>query len=321
MSLTTLLKNPQIRELFRDTFPFEKPRLDGNLTAVPVTKNYSLVGTAFDYLLRFRLEREYPSYNTRKWIAEGVPELISEQMPDIGKSMSLHIRTARAMHDDYINSGDMTDDLIKTTVILAQIDVVYRAGVVVKSFETVNEGDMRDLKKLVSMVDVKIFKPEQKGFLNPTFGYGSHLVSGADADIIVDDMLIDIKTTKKMDFTRDYFNQLVGYYVLSRLGMVNTDMDVVDDDDEYDGSKGLAVTLPGGRKAAFNITGSITDIEKIGIYFSRYGKLYTMPVEPIRENPRFAEFVCEFERIAMKVFQSEKLLPFIKALRRTDTDV
>ena len=126
------------------------------------------------------------------------------------------------------------------------------------------------------------------------------LLAVPDADIIVDDMLIDIKTTKKMDFTRDYFNQLVGYYVLSRLGMVNTDMDVVDDDDEYDGSKGLVVTLPGGRKATFNITGSITDIEKIGIYFSRYGKLYTMPVEPIRENPRFAEFVCEFERIAIK---------------------
>ena len=321
MSLTALLKNPQIRELFRDTFPFEKPHLGGIMAAVPVTKNYSLIGTAFDYLLRFRLEREYPSYNTRRWVAEDVPELISEQMPDIGKRMSSHIKTAKVIHDDYINSGNMTDDLIKTTVILAQMDVAYRAGVVVKSFDIVNEGDMRDLKKLVSIVDVKMFKPEQRGFLNPTFGYGSLLVSGADADVIVDDMLIDIKTTKKMDFTRDYFNQLVGYYILSRLGMVNTDMDVVDDDDKYDDGKGLVVTLPDGRKATFSITGSPTDIKKIGIYFSRYGRLYTIPIEPIRENPRFAEFVCEFERIAVKVFQNEKLLPFIKALRRTDTDV
>ena len=103
--------------------------------------------------------------------------------------------------------------------------------------------------------------------------------------------------------------------------MVNMDIDVVDDDDKYDDGKGLVVTLPDGRKATFSITGSPTDIKKIGIYFSRYGRLYTVPVEPIRENPRFAEFVCEFERIAVKVFQNEKLLPFIKALRRTDTGV
>ena len=50
------------------------------------------------------------------------------------------------------------------------------------------------------------FKSE-KCYLNPTFGDASNLVGGADADIILDDMLIDIKTTKAISFTQEHYNQ------------------------------------------------------------------------------------------------------------------
>lgn len=49
--------------------------------------------------------------------------------------------------------------------------------------------------------------------LNPTFA-GSHDVGGADADFIVDDCLIDIKTTKQKGIEADWLRQLAGYLLL-----------------------------------------------------------------------------------------------------------
>ena len=43
------------------------------ILAPPLTKNYSLVGTAFDYLLRFHLQRWNPEANTSDWIAQKIP--------------------------------------------------------------------------------------------------------------------------------------------------------------------------------------------------------------------------------------------------------
>jgi len=47
------------------------------------------------------------------------------------------------------------------------------------------------------------------------------LVGGADGDLIIDDTLIDIKTTKHLTFEREFFNQLIGYYVLSCIGGID----------------------------------------------------------------------------------------------------
>ena len=63
------------------------------------------------------------------------------------------------------------------------------------------------------------------------------MVGGADADLIIDRILIDIKTTKSNSFTQDMYNQLLGYYALSTF-----------------------------RKDLDGIT-------ELGIYFSRYGVL------------------------------------------------
>lgn len=58
MSLTLFIKaSKDYRDLIRDSFV--KPKFNaGPLIAEPQTSNYGLVGTAFDYLLRFKIERE-----------------------------------------------------------------------------------------------------------------------------------------------------------------------------------------------------------------------------------------------------------------------
>ena len=89
MSLTSFLQIPNIRSEFTTTFPFQAPKLSGELLAPPQTKNYSLIGTAFDYLLRFHLERLNPNTLKKPWIAEEGVELTKTKPKIYKKSTEL----------------------------------------------------------------------------------------------------------------------------------------------------------------------------------------------------------------------------------------
>ena len=59
VSLTSMLKAPPVRALFREAFPVERPTLHGRMLAPPIGLRPALVGAAFDYLLRSEMEREF----------------------------------------------------------------------------------------------------------------------------------------------------------------------------------------------------------------------------------------------------------------------
>ena len=88
-------------------------------------------------------------------------------------------------------------------------------------------------------------------------------VGGADADLILDDILIEIKVTKKLELRREYFNQLIGYYLLSLVGGVNGNTD-------------------------------IKPIKRIGVYFARHGYLWQIPLSEIAPQKTFDEFLVWF---------------------------
>lgn len=184
------------------------------------------------------------------------------------------MQDAKDAHKDYLKSGNLSDGLIKSSVILAQMDALYRSGILPPSLGQVERGDIQDLRNLISLVKPETFKAKKTCFLNPTFGHGSELVGGADADLIVDDMLVDIKTTKFLTFTQDQYNQLIGYYILSKIGKVNEFEDI--------------------------------SISKIGIYFSRHGMLHTISAKDIEDNPNFSKFVGVFEKLATVMFNEHK---------------
>jgi hypothetical protein len=100
-----------------------------------------------------------------------------------------------------------------------------------------------------------LFKPREKIILNPTFGKGSKLVGGADADLIIDNTLVDIKTTKEQKITRPIFNQLIGYYLIYLIGGIDNHENV--------------------------------RIDNLGLYFSRYNTLWTIPVKEIGSDDKF----------------------------------
>lgn len=267
--------------------------------APPVTNHYSLVGTAFDYLLRFYIKWLNPFAIERRWLAEYVQEgflehgamiLIGPTLEDSQKTLQLYkiasrnVDEARVAYQRYLEDGVITDELIRCAVHLARIDPIFRALYVDLNMGVADDDDVEDLRRLISLVKPEFFKAERFCVLNPTFGEASTLVGGADADLVIENALIDIKTTKHLKLERKDFHQLIGYYLLFRLSGLDD-----------------VPTVP--------------DIERLGIYFSRHGKLVTFPVKSIINESRLPvfydwlrEYICDPSRMkgASPQYQKEK---------------
>ncbi len=297
MSLTSLLSILEIKQKFNETFPKPNAKLYGEILAIPQTKNYSLIGTAFDYLARFYIKSQNPNAVTNKWVAEtGLErlklysgkyvhefdsdtnsiklELNDEYKIDVNSSMHKDLEYSEKNFEEaklncksYLKSGKITKSLIKSSIHLAQLDFVYRSGRIV--FSDVNNQDILDLENLIKVFkDKKLFSRNSTIYLNPTFGEASKIVGGADADLIINDTLIDIKTTKFLKFDQKMYNQIIGYYLLSKIGKINDTAEI--------------------------------KINNIGIYFSRHGLLYTLPVSVIEHQTNIKKFLIWFMEISLK---------------------
>lgn len=281
MSLTKFLKLKEVKSKFLDFFPKPRFTVKREIVASPITENYSLVGTAFDYLFRFIIEYSFEKIITNKWIAEiALEDLekffeVKKEQKELDdpklKHMYLYYKTvenvileAKKHHSEFISNGQITERLIESTLLLAQIDPIYRAGVFTENLGSINIKDVKDLENLISSVDLDNFNPKKKCFLNPNFGEASKMVGGADADLIIDDMLIEIKTTKRLEMRRETYNQLIGYYILYRIAGIN----------------GMT---------------EINNIKKLGVYFSRYGYLHLYNIEDIIDETIFPEFIQWFK--------------------------
>ncbi|MFH1884889.1 MAG: hypothetical protein ABIL62_19505 [Planctomycetota bacterium] len=274
MSLTSLLKNKDVREKFKQEFPKPKFTEKKELLAPPLTKHWSVVGTAFDYLFRCYLKRLNPKAVERQWVAEeslkvlfmhrngftidlATGEVMVEPplMPDKADvTMFLKIKhilsEAHNRYQAYLKTGKITKPLLTSAILLANFDIIFRTGRLEYYVEpdTVSDEDIKDLANLIRIIDSNLFKAKKICMLNPTFGEASTLFGGADADIVIDNAIIDIKTTRKLQLTRDYYHQLIGYYTLYKIGGIDS--------------------MPAKHK-----------IENLAIYFSRYAYLYVVPVK------------------------------------------
>jgi hypothetical protein len=219
MSLTSFIHIPEVRRRFSKSFPKPSFKLDEKIVAPQLTTHYSLIETAFDYLMRFYLKYLNPESIVSTWVAELAVEHLRRYAeyyiikrgytPDyvqrtLVKADSI-IRRAKAVSSTYQQTGKMTGELLESAIYLAQLDPIFRAGVIDPNIGIADERDVEDLQNLISAVDAKIFKAERVCVLNPTFGEGSHLVGGADCDLLIDDTLIDIKTVKALEIKRDHF--------------------------------------------------------------------------------------------------------------------
>jgi hypothetical protein len=238
MSLVALLATDNVRDKFKQQF--EKPKLDRELVtlAEPRSARYTLVGTAFDYLLRFRVKLLNPAAIEQTWIAERpllhgsslivknpiydeVTDKVEYEHTPLSRKVGGIIEVARRQYRKYMESGIATDELLRSTLKLAQLDAIYRARFVDPDLGNVYEEDIEDLKKLLFIADDKYFRATKVAVLNPTFGKASVMIGGADADLLIDDTLIEIKVTKKLEFPLATFHQIMGYILLNEIGGID----------------------------------------------------------------------------------------------------
>ena len=154
---------------------------------------------------------------------------------------------------------------MEASIGLAYLDNVFRVGVIDPNmFAPAPEELIKDLTNMVSLLGPEPFKAKKRCLLNPTFGPGFLLVGGADADLIIDDTLIDVKTSKHLVFDREMFNQIVGYYVLSCIG-------------EVDGCPQA-------------------NVKQLAVYYARYGILHQIPIDACIDRTNLQQFIRWFRK-------------------------
>jgi hypothetical protein len=268
MSLTSFLeKNQDVRDRFRKEFQQPRFSLKRELMAPPLSKRYSLVGTAFDYLLRFYLRLHNPHAIDRKhWTAEDALALIADN-PSLHSKGQEIVAQAKRRLAAYLKTEQLRDELIESALLLATLDPIFRAGVGHENVGNAYAEDIQDLRNLISIVDPDMFKASALCLLNPTFGIATRMVGGADADLVIDDTIVDIKCTTKLAIPGTYFHQLIGYYVLHEIGGV-----------------GELTPKP--------------EIKKVAIYFARYAYLHVLDLEQIVHKQTLPAFIQWFKNRA-----------------------
>ena len=313
MSLSLLIdRDKYLRNEIRDAFQLSELRLKFEKTrpilAPPKTKHSSLVGVAFDYLLRFYLEKlnGLPYDREKQWVAEIAKNRLSESCEStriekferlqqestkinqcsqrelmIASALSDHypdsvllpaykhsleiIEKVRSLQENFLETGRLSRELIRQTLRMSYIDPVLRSGRGIEDIgKDADQLDIEDIEQQLSLIDDKLFKSKNRCLLNPTFGKGSQLVGGADADLIIDDKLIDIKTTKKLELPLNDFCQIIGYLLLHRIGGTSS------------------------GSGEFKI-------EQLGIYYSRYGYLFLFNVKDLISENSLNTFTKWFE--------------------------
>ena len=293
MSLTSLIDQPAISELFKSFVPPSPRELPKPLLAPPLTEHYSLVGAAFDYLLRFFIQRLNPHANASSWVAEKALffiesvrmdgktfEPLAERVPSKRvQQAKKHLENARTDYSAYLQSGIISDDLLAGTLRLAHLEVAYRAGPDKMNWEgldDISHRDVGDLRALIALAQTVDFRATKACFLNPSFHFASNLVHGADADIILDDKIIDIKTRKDFSLRSSDRYQLVGYYLLLLLDGI-----------------GL-----GSKDKPIMYAEEISDISVLAIYYSRHGYLRCFPISEMIDRATFPSFAMRFVELA-----------------------
>jgi hypothetical protein len=197
----------------------------------PRSSNPQRLGTAFDYLFRFELQRRNRRAEHGVWIAELAAKASGFRAADLNRfsdfdELYKHARrqrreSGRVLRDAkrdvaaYCRKRKPADDdracLASHALRLAAMDEVYRAGIFSADLGQVDEVAAKELVELLGIVPFENFVSDARTMLNPGFGKASRIVRGADADLIVGDLLIDVKTTKDGCVEADEIDQLLGY--------------------------------------------------------------------------------------------------------------
>lgn len=255
----------------------------------PITTDSGLVGTAFDYLARFRIAQLLK----REDVVTGMVALGGfEKLKRTPEGVQKDLRTepyASWLTEIRKFTKDASipiASLIEIAVHLAKLEQIKRWKIKTEDldveyllFTPASPEMMEDLKNLMAVFEEKFMVPEiinkkSEVVFNPKFGVASILVSGADADIFIDGTLYDFKTSLDPSLKINDNLQMIGYYLLNELAVATMS-------DDY----GFYYTYMG--------------IKRIAFYKGRFGEVEYYDVEKhlpyIDVRPKLQELAEHFK--------------------------
>ena len=238
MSITSICKNG-FTKFVTENLQRSKAELKSSVFVPPLTKNGPLVGVAFDYLLRCEILRRYPNAKEVSNIAFLVEDRLTQMMQKGQRDISVILKKKivefridklladvkntnkhfRLLKDEFLKTGKLTDEFLEATILIAKIDPLYRTKFkyISSDLSYVDKLDMEDLRELYKKVPQQFFSLGKQWSLDQTFPHASEMTTNADVDLIVDQTMIDIKTTKELRVDTEMWAQLVGYSILAEI--------------------------------------------------------------------------------------------------------
>lgn len=203
-------------------------RVPNNLTNV---YHSSVVGTAFDYLARLIIAQNI-SITDEVWIDSASEKGLKILHHGLSSKQRSHLtkkyERGQMIAKKFVTlKSKLSDELINHSAYLARLEHVFRSGKLPMDIEKslFNNEEDEIIRELIGMCEVfesefmhsNIVNDESDVVFNPTFGLGSRACGGADADVFIDGVLYDFKTTKHTGYKWQDISQLFGYYFLDEI--------------------------------------------------------------------------------------------------------
>lgn len=198
-------------------------------------RSSSLLGTAFDYLARFRIAQFLKRKDVVNGMvaANGFKKIRNYRLRESGEFLEdeYYISLGKKILEFISDSTKPISSIFEEAVRLAKFDQINRMRVREGDLnldylliDSASQDVIRELDKLMLVFEEKfmiseIITQKSKVIFNPNFGLASLLVSGADADIFIDGTLYDFKTSKDKSLKKNDNLQLIGYYLLNELAI------------------------------------------------------------------------------------------------------
>lgn len=257
-----------------------KYNLNNNIEAV-------VVGTAFDYLARFRIAQVVRKNNMKV-----MENLVAENFFDRFKGR-LSRRSYNKLIDEYNYAIEnikryielnipFDKEIIEKTCILAKLEACWRDGKLPNDLKYLfNKPSREVINELIGLIDLfelefikKVVKSNSIVIYNPNFGLTSYSIGGADADIYIDGTIYDFKTSKNIGYKGKDAQQVIGYYILNEVEKKR-------------------------HGEMFNNSIGNKMVDKIAIYLARVGEIYYFDVNNI-DSEVINNVVSEVEKILFK---------------------
>jgi hypothetical protein len=291
MSLVSYIQRPEVAARIKPFRPPPPRKINAPLKVEPRTDHWSLVGTAFDYILRFELKRRAPYARDGMWTAEATYVLVSNLhlSPNLRQQVQASglkedalvefcddvVSEAKEVYSTFVKTPSPTPTQLAIiaghAIRLARLDPIFRTRRIDETFvEDPDPADVEDLMELLAVVPFEDLMHGTNLLLNPSFGESSRIVSGADVDLISGDRLIDFKTTKKTAMEVLYLDQIFGWFLLAR------------------------------RERRLN--SKFPEVNKLGLYFCRHGHLWLREASEWTSKPGFQQLEEWFYDHAREVY-------------------